>query len=74
MTFDELPDLATVPEVAALFRLNRNKIYEAVRSGELPSVRVGSSIRIPKSGLAAQMDESAGPRPRLSVVASRARR
>lgn len=45
------PDLLTVDEVADLLRIGRNQAYQAVHSGEIPSIRLGRSIRIPKAGL-----------------------
>jgi excisionase family DNA binding protein len=38
----------TVGEVATLARVSRMTIYRLVRSGELESVRVGRSFRIPE--------------------------
>lgn len=51
--FEELPDLLTVDEFARYMRLNRNTAYEAVRSGRVPSVRLGKrgAIRIPKQAI-----------------------
>lgn len=37
----------TVLEVAALLQISRGSAYEAVRSGQIPSVRFGRSIRVP---------------------------
>jgi excisionase family DNA binding protein len=36
----------TVDEVAALLRLNRKTIYDAVREGSLPALRLGRTIRL----------------------------
>jgi excisionase family DNA binding protein len=38
----------TVSEYAALARLSRNAVYEMVRRNEVPSVRFGRAIRIPR--------------------------
>ena len=48
-----LEDLAqvrflTVAEVAALMRVSRMTVYRLVHSGELASVRVGRSFRVPE--------------------------
>lgn len=51
MTFDDAPDLLTVREVATLTRWGRNQVYEAIRRGEFPHVRLGRSIRVPKGEL-----------------------
>jgi excisionase family DNA binding protein len=38
----------TVEEAAALLGISRNSAYEAVRRGEIPSVRIGGRIVIPR--------------------------
>jgi excisionase family DNA binding protein len=48
-TFDELPDVLTVPEVARVLRISRNRAYEAVRTGAIPSVRLGRRVLVLKS-------------------------
>jgi len=39
----------TVEEVAKVLRTGRSATYEAVRRGEIPSIRVGRFYRIPAS-------------------------
>ncbi|CNF22465.1 Conserved hypothetical protein (excisionase?) [Mycobacterium tuberculosis] len=39
--------LLTVPEVMALLRLGRCKVYDLIRSGELESIKVGRARRVP---------------------------
>jgi excisionase family DNA binding protein len=56
---DQLPDVLTVPEVARLLRLGRNTAYEAVRCGELPSVRIRGRILVPKAALVRFLTEAA---------------
>ena len=46
-----LPEVLTVREAAALLRVGRNQLYQAVARGELGAVRIGRSIRIPKQAL-----------------------
>ena len=55
------PLLLTVPETARLLRISRNLAYELVARGELPSVRFGRVIRIPRSVLADWVRESGRP-------------
>lgn len=43
----------TVPEVMAALRISRPKVYDLLRSRELPSFRIGSCRRIPADALAA---------------------
>lgn len=37
----------SVPEAARLLGLGRNSVYEAVRRGEVPAVRVGRRLVVP---------------------------
>jgi len=46
-----LPEVLTAREAAAILRVGRNQLYQAVGRGELGSVRIGRSIRIPKQAL-----------------------
>ena len=46
-----LPEMLTVKEVAAILRVGRNQLYTAVARGELRAVRIGRTIRIPKTAL-----------------------
>jgi excisionase family DNA binding protein len=47
----QLPEVLKVGEVAAILRVGRNQLYAAVARGELPAVRIGRTIRIPKAAL-----------------------
>jgi excisionase family DNA binding protein len=47
----ELPSVLTVSEAGAVLRISRGAAYEGVRSGAIPSVRIGRTIRIPRSAL-----------------------
>jgi excisionase family DNA binding protein len=53
------PTLLTVPETAAYLRISRNTAYEIVKRGELPSVRLGRVIRVPRASLDAWIVEAA---------------
>ena len=45
-------DLLTVKECAALLRVSRNSVYEAIRRDELPGViRIGRLLRVSRRGL-----------------------
>ena len=39
----------SVDEVAALLGIGRNGAYESVRSGQIPSIRIGKRILVPKA-------------------------
>ena len=49
--FDNLPLALTVLEAGQVLRGGRSVTYELVRSGQLRSVRIGRSIRIPRDAL-----------------------
>jgi excisionase family DNA binding protein len=48
-----MPEVLTAREAAAILRIGRNQLYQAVARGELDAVRIGRSIRIPKHALLA---------------------
>ena len=39
----------TVDEAAAVLGISRNSAYEAARRGEIPTIRVGRRILVPRS-------------------------
>jgi excisionase family DNA binding protein len=64
-----LPEMLTVKEAAAILRVGRNQLYQAVAHGEVRAVRIGRTIRIPKTALldllttpSAKPGETASPR------------
>ena len=57
-----LPDVLTVDEAAAILRVNRKTLYEAVRLGTVPGVvRIGRNIRISRSALLGWVQGNGGP-------------
>jgi excisionase family DNA binding protein len=48
-----LPLLLSVSQAATLLNISRSKTYELVRSGELPSFKLGSTLRVPYEELRA---------------------
>jgi len=48
----------TVNEVAELLRVSTRTAYLLVQTGEVPSVRVGGSIRIPRATLVQELGKS----------------
>jgi excisionase family DNA binding protein len=46
-----LPEVLTAREAAAILRVGRNQLYQAIARGEVGAVRIGRSIRIPKQAL-----------------------
>lgn len=49
--------LLTVDEVATYLRISRAKAYQLVAAGDLPSVRMGRSVRVRRDKLADWLDE-----------------
>lgn len=43
--------LLTVPEAARLLRISRNLTYELIAQHQLPSIRFGCVIRVPRRAL-----------------------
>ncbi len=42
-------------EVARILGLGRSKTYELIASGQVPTVRIGRSVRVPKGALMQQI-------------------
>jgi excisionase family DNA binding protein len=53
-----------VPEVAEVLRIARSRAYELVGSGEIPSVRIGRSVRISRRELDRWLEEQRQPNAR----------
>jgi excisionase family DNA binding protein len=60
-TLATLPEVLTVSEAAAILRVGRNQLYQAVTRGELNAIRIGRSIRIPKQALLDLLAAAAPP-------------
>ena len=53
----ELPLLLKVEAAAKLLSLGRSKMYELIAAGDVPSVRVGRSVRVPMTALRQWVDD-----------------
>jgi excisionase family DNA binding protein len=40
-----------VPEVAEVLRIARSRAYELVAEGQIPAVKIGRSVRVPRNEL-----------------------
>ena len=49
--------LLTVDEAAAFLRISRAKAYQLCATGEIPTVRLGRSVRVRRDRLMAFLDE-----------------
>jgi excisionase family DNA binding protein len=45
-----------VPEAGALLGLTRNGSYEAARRGDIPTIRIGGLIKVPKAAFHRMLD------------------
>jgi excisionase family DNA binding protein len=45
------PLLLRAAEVAQLLAIGRSKVYEMMSTGELPTVRIGTAVRVPAKAL-----------------------
>lgn len=52
-----MPPLLTVEEAADILRIGRNTCYELVRQGQIPHIRLGRLIRVPKHALMSWLGE-----------------
>lgn len=50
------PLLYTIPEAASALRISRTKIYELLDAGEIESVHIGRSRKIPAEALRSYID------------------
>jgi len=66
MTLAEAPDVLTVEQTAALLAVGRGTAYEAVRTGEIPSVRIGRCIRVPRHALEELLNGGANGAPKTN--------
>jgi excisionase family DNA binding protein len=51
MNTDDLPDILTVDETARLLRISRGLAFAAARRGDIPAVRVGRRLLVPRARL-----------------------
>lgn len=54
---EEQHEYLKVPEVARVLRIARSRAYELVGQGEIPSVRIGRSIRVSRRELERWLEE-----------------
>jgi excisionase family DNA binding protein len=50
---DGLPQLLTVKEVAAVLRVTTRTVHRLIKSGQLPKLNIGRSVRVDASALGA---------------------
>lgn len=57
-SYEELPLMLSVPEVAAVLGISQAGAYELVRTDGFPSLKVGSRIVVPKEKFIESIDEN----------------
>lgn len=57
-SYEELPLMLSVPEVAAVLGISQAGAYELVRTDGFPSLKVGSRIVVPKEKFIDWIDEN----------------
>ena len=50
-SFDELPLMLSVPEVAAILRISRAGAYELAHTKDFPAIKIGNRIVVPRDKL-----------------------
>ncbi|EKP94488.1 helix-turn-helix domain-containing protein [Thermaerobacter subterraneus] len=50
-SIEDLPLLLTVPEAAKVLRVGVSRAYEMAHRGEIPAVRIGRRVRVPRDAL-----------------------
>jgi excisionase family DNA binding protein len=61
MPKDEKSEILTVEEARQRLRISRNAIYQAIERREVPSVRIGKRILIPRAAFEALLRGEAPP-------------
>jgi len=70
VTPDPSRSLLTVEEAAAVLRIGRNMCYELIRQGQIPHVRLGRLIRVPRFGLESWVAQQSGLQAEAAAVIS----
>lgn len=60
LTFDNAPDVLTVPDVQALLQIKKAAVYTMIKRKQILAFRIGSAYRIPKKGLMESLEALAG--------------
>ena len=51
LSLAELPDTLTVEEAGSVLRLGRNSMYEGIRRKEIPAIKIGRRLLVPKAAI-----------------------
>ena len=56
LSFEDLPLTLCVEDLMPILNVGRNTAYDLVRSGTIPSIKIGRQLRIPKQALINYLD------------------
>ena len=59
-TTDDNVLVMTVPEAGAKLGLGRNAAYEAAARGEIPTIKIGRLLKVPKAAFRQMLEISTG--------------
>ena len=59
--FENVPDVLTVSELQKVLRIGRSTAYRLIKANEIQSIRIGRSIRVPKSSVIDYVSPAGGP-------------
>ena len=62
------PQVYTVVEAGKILKIGRTASYEAARRGDIPTIRIGSSLRVPAAALQRMLEESSSREDRRDRV------
>jgi excisionase family DNA binding protein len=62
------PTVLTVVEVAKILRIGKISVYQAIQRGEVPSIRIGRRILIPKFALEQMLICLPNSKPRVHAL------
>jgi excisionase family DNA binding protein len=60
MDSHSLPATLTIEECASILRLSRGSAYEAARTGQIPTIRIGRRLLVPRGKLLRMLGEAEG--------------
>jgi Prophage CP4-57 regulatory protein (AlpA). len=62
-SYDDLPLMLSVPNIATLLGISRAGAYELVRSQDFPAIHIGTRIVIPEDKLLLRIDTKSSEKP-----------
>ena len=71
-TTEQTPLTLTVMQTAKLLQISRNLAYEAVRTGQIPSIKVSKRILVPRVQLMKLLGEGTAASPKCDGTTGKA--